>query len=125
MRKLEHPKREEITLVGVLDALSDPIRLAILSTLARTGEHAWSDLGVPVGPSAPSHHMKALRLAGVINARNDGTQCFVSLRHDIEQLYPGLLKSILGFVEQERSGVPSRQDAVAAADSAQPADGKS
>jgi DNA-binding transcriptional ArsR family regulator len=98
MRQLRHPKVEEITLTGVLAALSDPVRLGIVATLARSGgERAWSDFDVAVGASTLSHHMKALRTAGVIDHRKDGTRCFVALRPDLEQVFPGLLKCILSF----------------------------
>ncbi|MGP0068203.1 MAG: ArsR/SmtB family transcription factor [Isosphaeraceae bacterium] len=100
MRQLGHPKVEEITLTCVLAALSDPIRLSIVSALAKTGgERAWSDFDVAVGPSTLSHHMQVLRLAGAINHRQDGTRCFVSLRPDLERVFPGLLGCILGFAE--------------------------
>ena len=49
MRQLRHPKAEEITLTGVLAALSDPVRLSIVFTLAEAGdERAWSDFDVEV-----------------------------------------------------------------------------
>ena len=102
MRQLRHPKVEEITLTGVLAALSDPVRLAIVSTLARSGgERAWSDFDVEVGASTLSHHLKVLRTAGVIDHRKDGTRCFVSLRPDLERVFPGLLACILGFVPRD------------------------
>jgi DNA-binding transcriptional ArsR family regulator len=103
MRQLGHPRVEEITLTGVLAALSDPVRLAIVSTLARSsGERAraWSDFDVDVGASTLSHHMKVLRTAGVIDHRKDGTRCYVSLRKDLEEVFPGLLKCILEFAPQ-------------------------
>src|SRR4051794_5998471 len=98
MRQLEHPKIEEITLTGVLAALSHPVRLAIVCTLAKTGrERSWSDFDVDVVASTLSHHLKELRTAGVIEHRKDGTRCFVSLRPDLEKVFPGLLTCILGF----------------------------
>jgi DNA-binding transcriptional ArsR family regulator len=106
MRQLGHPKIEEITLTSVLSALSDPIRLSIVSTLARTdGERGWSEFDVAVGASTLSHHMQVLRLAGVINHRQDGTRCFVSLRPDLEKVFPGLLGCILRFSENP---IPNR-----------------
>jgi DNA-binding transcriptional ArsR family regulator len=96
MRQLRHPRAEEITLTDVLGALSDPVRLEIVCTLADTnGERAWGDFEVGVCPSTLSHHMKVLRLAGVIDHRKDGTRCFVSLRPDLENVFPGLLTRIL------------------------------
>jgi DNA-binding transcriptional ArsR family regulator len=100
MRQLGHPPLEEITLTGVLAALSDPIRLSIVSALAKTdGERGWSDFDVAVAPSTLSHHMQVLRIAGLINHRQDGTRCFVSLRPDLERVFPGLLRCIVGFSE--------------------------
>jgi len=94
--QLRHPKAEEITLAGVLAALSDPVRLSIVSALARAGaERAWGDFDVGVCASTLSHHMKALRTAGLIEHRRDGTRCFVSLRRDVEGVFPGLLRCIL------------------------------
>jgi DNA-binding transcriptional ArsR family regulator len=99
MRQLRHPKVEEITLTGVLAALSDPVRLSIVAALAKSGgERAWGDFDVGVCASTLSHHMKTLRTAGVIDHRKDGTRCFVSLRADLERVFPGLLGSILECV---------------------------
>lgn len=109
MRQLRHPETGEITLAGVLAALSDPVRLRIVATLAEMGaERAWGDFDVAVGASTLSHHMKALRLAGVITHRKEGTRCFVSLRRDLEDTFPGLLACILKYAggngERERQG---------------------
>jgi DNA-binding transcriptional ArsR family regulator len=97
MRQLPHPRIEETTLCDVLAALSDPVRLAIVSRLADGAERAWGDFDVDVCPSTLSHHMKTLRLAGMIDHRKEGTRCFVSLRSDLERRFPGLLASILNF----------------------------
>ena len=98
MRQLRHPDVEEITLTGVLAALSDPVRLSIVCTLSQSDdERPWGDFDVDVCASTLSHHMKALRTAGVIDHRKDGTRCYVSLRPDLERRFPGLLRCILEF----------------------------
>lgn len=98
MRQLRHPKVEELTLPGLLAALSDPVRLRIVRGLASAGcERAWGDFDVGVCPSTLSHHMKVLRQSGVILHRKEGTRCFVSLRPELESAFPGLLASILRF----------------------------
>ncbi len=102
MRQLRHPKLEEVTLAGVLAALSDPVRLSIVSALADGAERGWGEFDMGVAPSTLSHHIKVLREAGVVNHRKDGTHCFVSLRPDLEGLFPGLLRTILTLAERER-----------------------
>lgn len=106
MRQLRHPEAGAITLEGVLGALSDPVRLRIVSVLAATeGERPWGDFDVDVCASTLSHHMKALREAGVITHRKEGTRCYVALRPDLESVFPGLLGCILGFAKG--SGPPA------------------
>src|SRR6516164_2634179 len=95
MRQYRHPKEDEITLTKVLAALSDPVRLSIVASLARDGERGWSGFDACVANSTLSHHMKVLREAGVIANRGDGTRCFVSLRPELEHNFPGLIETIL------------------------------
>jgi DNA-binding transcriptional ArsR family regulator len=98
MRSLPHPGRDQIELVSVLNALSDPTRLEIVRTLAAQGEKACGSLGVEGGVSAAtlSHHFRVLREAGVTHTRLEGKRRFVSLRReDLEARFPGLLDSVL------------------------------
>lgn len=104
MKALRHPDPAEITLTDVLDALADPVRLSIVATLEKGGERGASEFDVDICSSTLSHHMKVLREAGVINHRKDGIRCFVSLRPDLERTYPGLVKTVLGFVRTTRRG---------------------
>src|ERR1700731_1538273 len=108
MRQYRHPARAEITLPKVLAALSDPVRLSIVEALAKGGERGWSGFDACVANSTLSHHMKVLRLAGVISNRGDGTRCFVSLRPELEEAFPGLLQSILKFSASAGNGMPRR-----------------
>jgi DNA-binding transcriptional ArsR family regulator len=108
MRQYRHPPRSEITLPKVLAALSDPVRLSIVEALAKGGERGWSGFDACVANSTLSHHMKVLRLAGVISNRGDGTRCFVSLRSELEEEFPGLLQSILRFSTSGGKGRPYR-----------------
>lgn len=102
MRQLPHPTPREITLTSVLAALSDPVRLAIVARLARRpGEHNWNDFAdLGVAPSTLSHHMKTLRLAGLIHHRKCGTRCHVSLRGDLDTTLPDLLPTVLNLLPQ-------------------------
>jgi DNA-binding transcriptional ArsR family regulator len=91
-----HPNKKEIYLTNVLSALGDPIRLDIIFHLARAKEEVgWGEFEVCVGKATLSHHVKKLREAGLINHRKDGKKCYLSLRSEIDELFPGLLKSVL------------------------------
>lgn len=101
-KQLPHPGPDEITLARVLHALSDPVRLSVVADLAGGAERSASAFECGVAESTLSHHLKVLRLAGVIKHRKEGTRCFVALRPELEQTFPGLLGAILKF------GMPSR-----------------
>jgi DNA-binding transcriptional ArsR family regulator len=94
---LPHPRRSEIRLGPVLHALSDPVRLKIVATLARDDENqTCASFDLPVSKSTCTHHFRVLREAGVIHQRREGTARLNSLRReDLEARFPGLLETIL------------------------------
>jgi DNA-binding transcriptional ArsR family regulator len=94
-KQLAHPSPKEITLARVLQALSDPVRLSVVADLAQGDERGSSEFDCGVAESTLSHHLKVLRLAGVIVHRKEGTRCFVALRPELEKAFPGLLATIL------------------------------
>jgi DNA-binding transcriptional ArsR family regulator len=92
---LEMPPVEEIQLVGVLEAVADPVRLEILAALA-DGERPCGSFPLPVNDSTRSHHLKVLRKAGLTKTRVIGTQRLVSLRRDeLDERFPGLLDAVI------------------------------
>jgi DNA-binding transcriptional ArsR family regulator len=97
--KIHHPERAEIELGAVLHALSDPVRLRIVSALAAAGAGDAPTCGsfdVPVTKATCTHHFKVLREAGVIHQRQDGTARRNTLRtEDLEARFPGVLATIL------------------------------
>jgi DNA-binding transcriptional ArsR family regulator len=95
--ELAHPRRNEIELSAVLHALSDPVRLKIVSEMAAAdGEQTCGSFDVPVTKSTCTHHFKVLREAGVIHQRQEGTARLNALRReDLEARFPGLLDTIL------------------------------
>lgn len=97
-----HPPVDELELLAVLHALSDPVRMHIVQTLANDGEHSWGALQVPVAKSTLSHHLKVLRSAGVTRTRNEGQRCFVDLRaDDLQARFPGVLNSLLAAADRD------------------------
>lgn len=106
MKQLQHPSPGDMTLTGVLGALSDPVRLDIVRQLTGCGERGSSAFDCKIANSTLSHHLKVLRLAGIVQHRKEGTRCFVSLRPDLETAFPGLLASVLRFHRcKARTGV--------------------
>ena len=95
-KTLQMPRRDEIRLTEVLDALSDPIRLRVVAELAAGGECTCGQFELPVSDSTRSHHMRVLREAGLTSTRAVGTQRLVSLRRDdLDARFPGLLDAVL------------------------------
>ncbi|MCA0754230.1 helix-turn-helix domain-containing protein [Paenibacillus sp. N4] len=100
MKVLFHPDREDIHLSSVLYALSDPLRLEVVSQLSRSAERSCGEFEVPIAKSTMSHHVRTLRESGVVQVRSVGTQRLISLRtEDLEARFPGLLTSVLDAYE--------------------------
>jgi DNA-binding transcriptional ArsR family regulator len=81
----------------VLQALADPVRLAVVRDLAESAEpRPCGSLMQAVTKSTLSHHLRILREAGIIQMRVEGTRKLTSLRRtEMNEAYPGLLDSIL------------------------------
>ncbi|MEU4896871.1 helix-turn-helix transcriptional regulator [Streptomyces sp. NPDC044780] len=104
-RSLEHPRREAIRLEDVLHALSDPMRMRVVRTLAEErGELSCSVFDLPVSKSTTTHHFRVLRESGVLHQIYRGTAKMNALRRaDLDALFPGLLDSVLAAAAlQER-----------------------
>ena len=90
------PEVEVLDLSVVLAALSDPIRLRIVSKLADGEECSCGSFDLPVTKSTCSHHFRVLRDAGVIATRIDWKTRLNRLRRDdLELAFPGLLDAVL------------------------------
>jgi DNA-binding transcriptional ArsR family regulator len=97
LKRYSHPALKDIPLAAVMQALSDPCRLAIVRALlvARGRELSCTDIPLQVGKATRSHHFDVLRDAGLITSRCAGTKCLTSLRRrDLDRRFPGLLKLI-------------------------------
>lgn len=90
-----HPNIEAIELAAVMQALSDPCRLAIVRTLLEAGELACHEVPLTIAKATRSHHFSVLREAGLIVTRCEGTKCMTSVREsEIEARFPGLLNLV-------------------------------
>jgi DNA-binding transcriptional ArsR family regulator len=97
MLPLSHPRREDIALPDVLQALSDPHRLRIVSRLAESDELCpCGSFDLELSKSTLTHHFRVLREAGVIHQEQAGTSKLNALRRDdLDARFPGLLDSVL------------------------------
>jgi DNA-binding transcriptional ArsR family regulator len=94
MRPLIHPSIEDVTVEGILHALSDPVRVAIYAELA--GSNCtnicsnflqMSDRSIP--KSTLSQHFRALREAGLVRSERHGVEMHSTTRcTEIEQRFP-------------------------------------
>lgn len=101
MRPLFHPSVEDVTVEGILHALSDPVRVAIFSQIVGSGCYQncsdflhISEKAVP--KSTLSQHFKALREAGLIRGERVGVEMRNTSRcAEIDERFPGLIKTIV------------------------------
>ncbi len=88
--------------VGVLQALADPMRLAIVRRLASGDECPCGALRLPISKSTMSHHLHVLRAAGIVTQREEGTRRMTSLdREGLDLRFPGLVDAILAAPDPE------------------------
>ena len=106
-RPLAHPDAAAVTLAGLLFALADPVRLAIVRELLRSAAglnctETTARLGVSMPKSTCSQHYRILRESGLIASERRGTELVSRVRTQLlEDRFPGLLDSILGAYEKE------------------------
>src|ERR1700747_3392605 len=101
MRPLFHPSIEDVTVEGILHALSDPVRVAIYADIVSSGcsYNCSTFLSVREKKITKSHlsqHFKALREAGLIRGERRGVEMQNSSRcPEIEARFPGLIPAIV------------------------------
>jgi DNA-binding transcriptional ArsR family regulator len=98
IQHLPEPRHEDMRIESVLGALSDPVRLSIVRTLAATeGEsRSCGSFGLAVSKSTASHHFRVLRESGIIRQRDEGRHRMTELRRpELDARFPGLLDSVI------------------------------
>jgi DNA-binding transcriptional ArsR family regulator len=101
MKPLFHPSVEDVTVEGILHALSDPVRVAIYTGIVGssgsptcTSFSKVSDKDIP--KSTLSLHFKTLREAGLIRGERRGVEMHNTSRcAEIETRFPGLIQAIV------------------------------
>jgi DNA-binding transcriptional ArsR family regulator len=107
MRPLLHPSIGDVTVSGILHALSDPVRAAIYAGLTASSSATTCskflqiiDRGIP--KSTLSQHFKVLREAGLIRSERRGVEMRnVSRCEELQQRFPGLIEAILSAHRSE------------------------
>ncbi|WP_333680875.1 helix-turn-helix domain-containing protein [Dyella sp.] len=109
MRPLIHPSIEDITVEGILHALSDPVRAAIYAELAVSSGATCSnflkisDREIP--KSTLSQHFRALREAGLIRSERHGVEMRNTTRcEEIDKRFPGLVLTIMKAHQIQAAG---------------------
>ncbi len=95
MKASSHPAMRDVPLHAVLQALSDPCRVAIVRELLKANGRALAcnEVRLNISKATRSHHFEVLRSAGIIHTETEGTKCLTSLRRkELNRRFPGLLK---------------------------------
>jgi DNA-binding transcriptional ArsR family regulator len=110
MRPLFHPSIEDVTVEGILHALSDPVRVAIYADIVSSdcSYNCSTFLSVreqKIPKSTLSQHFKALGEAGLIRGERRGVEMQNSSRcPEIETRFPGLIPAIVNAYQVQSEG---------------------
>ena len=101
MKPLFHPAMEDVTVEGILHALSDPVRVAILARMVASEcpRNCSNFLNVSertIPKSTLSQHFRVLREAGLIRGERRGVEMHNTSRcAEIDRRFPGLIAAIV------------------------------
>src|SRR6266404_7019396 len=109
MKPLYHPSLGDITVEGIIHALSDPVRVRIYAEIARSDcpkicsnflEHENRTLP----KSTLSQHFKILREAGLIRSERKGVELHNTTRcEELKQRFGGMIRAIIdAYSEQSK-----------------------
>ena len=110
VRPIYHPHPDEITVQGILYALSDPVRVQILNGLrgADCSRNCTTFTNVaekPLPKSTLSQHFKILREAGLIYSERKGVELQNRSRcEDLQKFKPMLLAILAAYQAECRAG---------------------
>src|ERR1700676_1381077 len=110
MRPLFLPAVEDVTVEGVLHALSDPVRVAIYADIVGSGcsQNCSTFLRVSekdIPKSTLSQHFKALREAGLIRGERRGGEMHNTSRSaELQKRFHGLTPAIINAHKVQETG---------------------
>lgn len=108
MRPIIHPSVEDITVEGILHALSDPVRVQILAGIVKAEcPKSCTNFKIVENRELPkstlSQHFKVLREAGLIRSERKGVELHNSTRYaEICERFGPLLTAIFDAYSAER-----------------------
>jgi DNA-binding transcriptional ArsR family regulator len=107
VKPLAHPALEDITVEGILHALSDTSRVQIFAQIADSAKSASCTTfthvaGKDIPKSTLSQHFKVLREAGLVRSERIGVEMQNSSRcKEIESRFPGLIPAIVNAMKTQ------------------------
>lgn len=108
-----HPALADVTVEGILHALSDAVRAEIFMEMCeREDPRPCTDFlrvnGRSIPKSTLSQYIRTLREAGLIRCERRGVEMYnVTRRAEIDQRFPGLITALLdAHARQRRSQTP-------------------
>ena len=110
MKPLFHPALDDVTVEGILHALSDPVRAAIFADIVASAcpQNCSNFLKVSektIPRSTLSQHFRALREAGLIRGERRGVEMHNTPRcAELEQRFPGLIMAIVNAHHAQAAG---------------------
>ncbi|MGB9154617.1 MAG: helix-turn-helix domain-containing protein [Alphaproteobacteria bacterium] len=115
MKPLYHPSATDITVEGVLYALSDPVRVRIYADIAKSEcpKICSAFLGMGEGSipkSTLSQHFKILREAGLIRSERKGVELHnVTRCNELKERFGPLVANIIEAYGQQQKKNKSRK----------------
>jgi DNA-binding transcriptional ArsR family regulator len=107
MRALCHPAEDDITVEGILHALSNPTRVRIFAELAEAGcpqtcSAFLNVTGRGIAKSSLSEHFRVLREAGLIRSQRQGIEMLNTVQHDaLHDRFGKMITAILETYTEE------------------------
>ncbi len=115
MKPLHHPSVEDVTVAGILHALSDPVRIQILKEIMRSASpRTCSDfLNMPdrvIPKSTLSQHFRILREAGLIRSERKGVEMHNTPRcQELKPRFGSMIREILAAYAEEYAALQHRE----------------